>query len=71
MLQVWSIRADLHVLNHDGNLIDACSMAAIAALAHFRRPDVTVSGEDVTIVSTGESLYKEVTQKSIIIKDRT
>ena len=30
------MRADVHVLNHDGNLIDGCSIAAIAALAHFR-----------------------------------
>ena len=51
-IKVWAIRADIHVLNHEGNLIDACSIAAITALAHFRRPDVTVSGEDVTIHST-------------------
>ncbi|KAK2176217.1 hypothetical protein NP493_675g02001 [Ridgeia piscesae] len=50
-MKVWAIRVDVHVLNHDGNLIDACSMAAITALTHFRRPDVTVSGEEVTILS--------------------
>ena len=27
---------DVHVLNHDGNLVDSCSIAAIAAMAHFR-----------------------------------
>ncbi|XP_064637673.1 exosome complex component RRP45-like isoform X2 [Lineus longissimus] len=47
--KVWQIRLDIHVLNHEGNLIDCASIAGIAALAHFRRPDVTVSGEDVTI----------------------
>ncbi|XP_014674716.1 PREDICTED: exosome complex component RRP45-like isoform X2 [Priapulus caudatus] len=47
--KVWQIRVDVHVLNHDGNLIDCSSIAAIAALSHFRRPDVTVSGEEVTI----------------------
>ena len=35
-LQVWEIRVDLHVLNHDGNIIDCASVAAIAALAHFK-----------------------------------
>ena len=30
------MRVDIHAINHDGNLIDACSVAAIAALAHFR-----------------------------------
>ena len=48
-LKVWSIRVDVHVLNHDGNIIDASGIAAIAAMAHFRRPDVTICGEEVTI----------------------
>ncbi|XP_072040118.1 exosome complex component RRP45-like isoform X2 [Amphiura filiformis] len=47
--KVWHIRIDTHVLNHDGSLIDAASIATIAALSHFRRPDVTVIGESVTI----------------------
>ncbi|KAJ1981855.1 3'-5'-exoribonuclease [Dimargaris xerosporica] len=47
--KAWSIRVDLHFLDHDGNLIDAACLAAIAALRHFRRPEVTVVGEDVTI----------------------
>nr|ACH87550.1 exosome component 9 [Platynereis dumerilii] len=50
-VKVWTIRVDVHVLNHNGNLIDAASIAAISSLVHFRRPDVSVSGEDVTIHS--------------------
>ncbi|CAG8493562.1 795_t:CDS:2 [Dentiscutata erythropus] len=46
----WSIHVDVHFLDNDGNIIDAACIAAIAALSHFRRPDVTVIGEDVTIV---------------------
>lgn len=49
--KVWQIRVDLLFLDHDGNLVDCASIAAITALLHFRRPDVTVSGEEVTIVS--------------------
>lgn len=49
--KVWQIRVDLMFLDHDGNLVDCACIAAITALLHFRRPDVTVSGEDVTIVS--------------------
>jgi len=45
----FAIRADIHVLAHDGNLLDAACIALIAALQHFRRPDVTVEGENVTI----------------------
>ncbi|KAJ1657083.1 3'-5'-exoribonuclease [Dispira simplex] len=47
--KVWSVRIDLHFLDHDGNLLDAACYAAIHALAHFRRPDVTVVGDEVTV----------------------
>ena len=50
-IKVFAIRVDLHVLNYDGNITDALSIAAIASMCHFRRPDVTVCGEDVTIHS--------------------
>jgi len=46
---VWKIRLDLHVMNHDGNLVDCASIAAITALCHFRRPDVSMQGEEVTV----------------------
>lgn len=51
--QVWQIRLDMHLLNHDGNITDAASIAGIVALCHFRRPDVSVQGEEVTVVSLG------------------
>ncbi|CAJ0645592.1 3916_t:CDS:2 [Entrophospora sp. SA101] len=40
---------DIHFIDNDGNIIDAACIAAISALSHFRRPDVTVIGQDVTI----------------------
>ncbi|XP_063776319.1 exosome complex component RRP45 [Pseudophryne corroboree] len=52
--KVWQVRVDLHLLNHEGNIIDAASIAAIAALCHFRRPDVSVQGEEVTVYSPEE-----------------
>jgi len=52
--RVWTIRVDVHVLNYDGNVIDAASVAAIAALLHFRRPDVSTCGEDFVIHSHTE-----------------
>jgi len=45
----FALRADIHILNHDGNLIDASCIALVAALQHFRRPDVSIEGEKVTI----------------------
>ena len=46
----WSIRVDVHFLDHDGGLVDAACVAVIAALSAYRRPDVEVRGEDVEIV---------------------
>lgn len=43
------MRTDVHVLDFDGGLIDASCIAIMAALQHFRRPDVSVDGERVTI----------------------
>lgn len=47
--KAWHVRVDIHVLNHEGNILDCSSIAAISALAHFRRPDVSVHGEEITI----------------------
>lgn len=54
--KVWCIRCHIHVLDHGGNLIDCASLATILGLLHFRRPDVTVVGEDVTVHSLKERL---------------
>jgi exosome complex component RRP42 len=35
---VWCVHIDLHVLDHDGNLLDACALAAIAALLSTKLP---------------------------------
>ncbi|XP_056641620.1 uncharacterized protein LOC130448337 [Diorhabda sublineata] len=49
--KVWAIRVDINVLNYEGNILDCASIAALAALAHFRRPDVTCDGEEFIIHS--------------------
>lgn len=47
--KVWNLRVDINVLNHEGNVIDCASIAALTALAHFKRPDVSLNGEEVVI----------------------
>lgn len=42
---VWSLRINCHILDNDGNIIDAANLAALAALMSFRRPECTVGGE--------------------------
>ncbi|XP_030047639.1 exosome complex component RRP45 [Microcaecilia unicolor] len=52
--KVWQVRVDLHLLNHEGNIIDAASIAAIVALSHFRRHDVSIQGDEVTVYTPEE-----------------
>ncbi|XP_060532356.1 exosome complex component RRP45 [Cylas formicarius] len=49
--RVWAFRVDINVLNHEGNILDCASIAALAALAHFRRPDISWDGEEFKIYS--------------------
>ncbi len=49
--KVWQIRVDLNVLNHDGNILDCANMALIASLAHFKLPEVSVTGDEIKIVN--------------------
>jgi exosome complex RNA-binding protein Rrp42 (RNase PH superfamily) len=47
---VWSVRVDVHFLDHDGGLVDAACVAVVASLMSFRREDVEVRGEEVKVV---------------------
>ena len=38
------MQIDIYVLNEDGNLFDACFLAAVAALMNTRLPEVTLTG---------------------------
>jgi exosome complex component RRP45 len=53
-LKCFALRADVHIVDHDGGLIDASCIAVMAALQHFRRPDVLVEGEKATVLSVRE-----------------
>ena len=44
----------MQVLNHAGNLGDACNLAAVSALRHFHRPDVTVEDDGRVTIHTLE-----------------
>ena len=50
----WSVRADVHVLSHDGGLVDAACLAVVAALRHFRRPEAAVEGGALTVYTPAE-----------------
>ncbi|KHJ93137.1 prefoldin, alpha subunit [Oesophagostomum dentatum] len=52
--EVWKLRVDVRVLDDDGALLDCASVAAVAALYHFRRPNVTVQPNHTIIHSEYE-----------------
>lgn len=52
--KVWKIKVDLSVLNMDGNTLGCCSIATLAALMHFKYPDVVSTGEKVIVYSSSE-----------------
>lgn len=45
----WGVRADVHFLDCDGGFIDASCIAVMTGLLHFRKPDVTVLGNRITV----------------------
>lgn len=47
--RVWALRLTIHCLADAGNMFDCACLAGIVALKHFRRPDVEVVGDEVTV----------------------
>ncbi|KAJ5143624.1 Exoribonuclease phosphorolytic domain 1 [Penicillium bovifimosum] len=45
----WAIRADIHVIDFDGNITDAACIGVMAGLQHFRRPDSVVKDGRVIV----------------------
>lgn len=52
--KVFVIFVDIYVLNHDGNLIDASALAAVAALTNTKMPNYEVEDGEIKI-KTGYS----------------
>lgn len=69
----WSIRADVHVLDYDGNLIDSACIGIMAGLQHFRRPDAVVKDGQVTVYGLDERVPVplHITHKPIAITFHT
>ena len=47
--KVFVVFVDVYVLNHDGNLIDAAALAAVAALMNTKMPNYEVKDDEVVI----------------------
>ncbi|KAH7886803.1 ribosomal protein S5 domain 2-type protein [Phlebopus sp. FC_14] len=49
--RVWHLRLTVHCLADAGNMLDCACLAGIVAFKHFRRPEVEVVGDEVTVHS--------------------
>jgi len=47
--KVFVVFVDIHVINYDGNLIDASAIAAVAALINTKLFNYEIKGEEVTL----------------------
>ena len=47
--KVWNLRADIHVLDAHGNLLDAAALSLQAALRHFRILATEIKGGELTV----------------------
>ncbi len=54
--RVWTIFVDIHVLNDDGNLIDASGIGAIAALLNTKIPKYDQENDEVIYTERTDSL---------------
>jgi exosome complex component RRP42 len=52
--KVWTVFIDVQIINHDGNLIDAYSLASLAALLNARMPEY--DGEKINYEKTAGPL---------------
>ena len=54
--KIWMVMIDAHVMNHQGNLIDACGLAAMAALSTAKMPKLDEEGKIVLGEKSDEPL---------------
>ena len=65
---VWRLHVDVSLLDDGGNAMDACVLAAVAALRHYRLPEVSIGG-DGDDVETSEAFSSGYQETNIIHSD--
>ena len=58
--QVFVVFVDVYVLNHDGNLIDASALAAVAALMNTKMPNYEVKDGEVVQHVDGKTMWLDI-----------
>ncbi|MDT7900499.1 MAG: exosome complex protein Rrp42 [Acidianus sp.] len=56
--KIWTVWVDIYVLDYGGNILDACTLAAVSALYDTRLPKVVKEGDKIKIIKEekGEKL---------------
>ncbi|CAD2220562.1 exosome complex component RRP45 [Angomonas deanei] len=47
--RVWSLQVSVIVVNDEGNVKDVAQWAVLNVLRHFRRPQITLRGDEITV----------------------
>ncbi|WEW57820.1 3'-5'-exoribonuclease [Emydomyces testavorans] len=55
-LSCWNVRADVHIVDADGGLVDVCCLAIMTGLLHFRVLESTVRDGKVTVYAPEEKV---------------
>ena len=66
---VWRLHVDVALLDDGGNAMDACVLAAVAALRHYRLPEVSIGGDGDDDVDTSEAVGSGYQETNIIHSD--
>ena len=48
--KVWTVWLDIYVLDYGGNILDASTLAAVAALYNTKLPKVEINGDNIKII---------------------
>ena len=65
--KVWIVWVDLYIIDHDGNLLDASMLAALAALKLTKIPGYTIDEENVIIDKESTSGMLPLKEESVYV----
>lgn len=64
--KIWCVHIDVHTLDHDGNMLDAAGLGAIAALLTAKLPKYDIEGKKI-LYDTPDAEKEKVPMKDIPI----
>ena len=65
--KVWNVWVDVYVFDYGGNVLDACTLASVAALYNTKLPKVEVEGENVKIIKEEKTDITPIVQPVVTV----